>query len=307
MTEKVEEKKDKKRKCLPFIIVIILLLGGLGVLTWLYLQEKEELEMVSADREYIKASLNNELDSLMSEHQSVKQEYGELTEQMSEKDSLIQANAEEIKKLLAINYDYRKVKRQLRILRNIQQGYIDQLDSLYTVNRVLQEELDVAKKNITQEKSKNTQLSEINEELNKKVDVGSSLRIYNLSAEAYALRGRSDREVQTYKARRVDRLTVCFTLGENPLVEPGNKNIYIRIARPDNLILARGQGDEYSFEANGVKLQYSIKEVVDYQNKAQKICVNWDKRTDDNAMEGMYKVIVYIDDVEVGTTSITLD
>jgi flagellar basal body-associated protein FliL len=132
MTEKVEEKKDKKCKCLPFIIIIILLLGGLGVLTWFYLQEKEQLEIVSTDREYIKTSLNNELDSLMSEHQSVKQEYGELTEQMTEKDSLIQANAEESTRLLSINYDYRKVKRQLKILRNIQQGYIDQLDSLYT-------------------------------------------------------------------------------------------------------------------------------------------------------------------------------
>jgi len=307
MTEKVEKKKEKKCKCLPFIIIIALLLGGLGVLTWFFMQEKEELEIVSADKEYIKASLNAELDSLMTEHKSVKQEYGELTEQMTEKDSLIQANAEEIKKLLAINYDYRKVKRQLRILRNIQQGYIDQLDSLYTVNRVLQEELSVAKKNITQEKSKNTQLSEINEELNKKVDVGSNLRIYNLKAEAYALRGRSDREVLTFKARRVDRLTICLTLGENPLVEPGKKNIYIRVARPDNLILIKGEGDEYSFEANGVKLQYSLKQTVDYQNKAQDICLNWDKQTSENAMEGMYKVIVYIDGIEVGTTSITLD
>lgn len=310
MTEKSankEKKDDKKCKYLPYRISIIIFIAAIAAMAWMLMQEKEEVEQITEDRAFIKQTLTDELDSLMSQHKTVKAEYGDLTEQMTEKDSIIKANAEEIKELLSYKYSYRKVKRKLDYLRNIQQGYIDQLDSLYTVNRELKQELDVAKKSINVEKNKNQQLSETNEELNKKVEVGSALRIYNLDAQGINLRGRSNREITTYKARRVDRVKICLTVGENPLVEAGEKNLYYRIARPDKLILARGKGDEYSFEANGVKLQYSIKQQINYENKAQEVCVNWDKRSDDNAMEGVYKVIVYMDSVEVGSTSFTLE
>ena len=47
-----------------------------------------------------KDNLQAELDALIQEHNKIKAEYGDLSNQLSEKDSIILANAAEIKKLI---------------------------------------------------------------------------------------------------------------------------------------------------------------------------------------------------------------
>jgi hypothetical protein len=86
----------------------------------------------------------------------------------------------------------------------------------------------------------------------------------------------------------------------------GKRTIYVRIARPDNVIIT--EGTEYStFTFNGEKIQYTMKKEIEYDNKAQNICLSWykhDKKTD--AMAGKYNVSVFCDDYEIGQTSFEL-
>jgi hypothetical protein len=243
----------------------------------------------------------------MFEYEQVQNEYGELTDSMSAKDSVIQAKSLEIKKLLAKTHDYRKIKRQLRILRGIQQSYVDQLDSLYTVNHELKAKLDVANTQIKQEKSKAQTLSKEKEELSAKVEAGSVIKAYNVTGTAFHLKGTKKREVETHKARRTDRIKICFTLVENLVAEPGPRNVYIRVARPDGVIVRRGDGDEYSFQANGSKLQFSMKKEINYKNKAMDMCLIWDTNNDQNAMKGTYQVSVFMDHQKIGSSSFTLE
>ena len=81
--------------------------------------------------------LKTELDSLMRQHEYIKKEYSVISGKLSSKDSIIAVNAEEINKLIAQNVDYRKIKKKLDLLRNMTQGYLNQIDSLVKVNNIL--------------------------------------------------------------------------------------------------------------------------------------------------------------------------
>jgi len=291
-------------------ITIGIMAAIIAVLLWMLLFTKEQVKVVEGEKDNVeqeRVQLEGELDSLMVEYEQVQNEYGELTDSMSTKDSVIQAKSQEIKKLLAKTHDYRKIKRQLRILRGIQQSYVDQLDSLYTANHELEAKLEVANLSIQEEQSKTKALSQEKEQLSKKVEAGSVIKAYNVKGNGYHLKGKKLREVETHKARRTDRIKICFTLAENLVANPGPKTVYIRVARPDGVIIRKGDGDAYSFQANGAKLQFTMKNDIDYQNKAMNMCVQWDKQGDKKAMKGVYNITVYMDNQKIGSSSFELE
>ncbi len=309
-TEQKELVKTQEVSTKGYKITIGIMAAIIAVLLWMLLFTKEHVKVVEIEKNNVeqeRLQLEGELDSLMSEYESVQNDYGTLTDSMTTKDSVIQAKSLEIKKLLAKTHDYRKVKRQLRILRGIQQSYVDQLDSLYTVNHELETKLDIANQNIQKEQNKSKSLTQEKEELSKKVEVGSVIKAYNVTGKGYHLKGKKKREVETMKARRTERIKICFTLAENLVAEPGPRIVYIRVARPDGVIIRKGDTDKYSFEANGSKLQFTMKEEIEYKNKSMKMCVVWDKQTEDNAMKGTYEVSVFMDHQKIGSSSFTLE
>jgi len=299
--------ENKKNSTIGYKVTIGILIAIIAVLLWIILYSREEIKAVNIEKEEIRFTLTGELDSLMVEHLEVKREYGELSEQALQKDSIIQANAIEIKKLIAKSSDYRRIKRKLNYLRKIHQSYIDQLDSIYTINRQLHKELDIAHEQINKTNQKAKKLSKEKEQLTKIVESGAILKAYNVRGLTYNLKGKTNKEVETYKARRVERVKIKFTVSENPLAKPGKRTAYVRLARPDGLIIMKGKGDEYSFEANGTKLQYSMKKEIDYQNKSINVTLNWDKKSSSPAMKGKYHIAIYMDGRMIGQSQFELE
>jgi len=171
----------------------------------------------------------------------------------------------------------------------------------------LKQDLDVANTEIQKKNQQTQQLSQEKDQLTKIVETSSGLKAYNVKGTTFSIKGKSNREVETFKASRVERVKIRFTVSENPLAKPGPRTAYIRIARPDGLIISKGKGDEYSFEANGTRLQYSLKYDFEYENKAMDIEVNWDKQTDTPAMEGKYHVAIYLDGLMIGQNQFVLE
>jgi hypothetical protein len=137
--------------------------------------------------------------------------------------------------------------------------------------------------------------------LDDKVTLASSLKAYNLHANALRVRGAN--ETPTDRAVRADKIAINFTLSENKIVPAGPRTIYVRIARPDGVIILAGEGDEYSFELNENRLQFTIKQDIVYNNTAQNISMSWTKRdARAPAMAGIYTVTVFMDNQEIGQT-----
>lgn len=289
----------------PFIIIIVVLIAALALLAWLYLSTRTRLTNMLDEKETQRFELQHELDSLITEHNNTKLEYGSLSDSLAAKDSLIQANAIEIRKLLDTQYEFYKIKKKLDRLRVISQGYLKQMDSLYTVNRELREENEQIRSSYHKEQARSSSLEKDKEALTEKVINAAVLKAYKITG--LGVRGSGDKEKPTDKARRVEKVKVCFTLSENPLLSAGRKDIYVRIARPDKTILTRGKGDDYSFSYKGEIMQYSMRETVNYQNEAIDLCLYWINRNGkEDLPAGVYVVSVFSEDFEIGQSTFEL-
>lgn len=273
------------------IVALICVLIGTGRKMYINITREEKVQTKNQQ-------LQHQLDSLLTEHNKIKKEYGSLSGKLAVKDSTITAKADEIQKLIATQADYYSIKKKLEYLRGITQGYVSQIDSLYRVNKTLKNENVQIKDKFSKEQEKTTELTKDKEQLSEKVTLASSLKAYNIKGVPVRLKAGGKKEDVEEKAKRTDRIKVSFTLSENLIAQSGTKTIYIRIARPDDKILTVADDDEHAFDYNGQKIQFSIKQDIDYENKAMDLVMYWDKT--DEFVEGTYVVSVFTDGYLIG-------
>lgn len=289
--------QEKKVKVLYCVIVVLIIALAFS----LFRSQKVVSERNESFQQGVE--LKGELDKVMDEYTSIKMENQDLAGQMSEKDSIIMANKAEIEKLIARQADYNKIRKKLDLLRRITQDYVVRIDSLVQANRVLEDENLQMKQEVNRVNEQKSQLEATQVQLQEKIEVASAFKAYDLHAGTVRVRA-DGKEVATDRSRRVTRINIEFTLSENKLVESGLKTIYARISRPDGVVMVMGTDDIYSFELHGEKLQYTIKQDIEYRNESQSIKMFWDRReTDTKAMAGKYDVMLYMDGQEIGRTS----
>ncbi|MBR6130656.1 MAG: hypothetical protein IKQ20_02215 [Bacteroidales bacterium] len=289
-------------------VIILGALAGLLLLTTLYVSffakpvtNKEYVKIETSNNE-----LQNELNTLLAEHERIKAQYGDLAEQMTEKDSIIMANAAEIEHLIATQADYNRIKKQLARLQNISQEYVKEMDKLYQENQQLKDENTQVKADLEQERQDKANIQKSNEDLTSKINNAAVYKAYSVHSGAYNVKAKGDEEL-TDKAARAKRIKTSFVLGENSLIEPGPVNVYCRIAVPGTgKVLTPGSSESFSFVHNGQRLQYSSKAVVNYNNAAQNVTLTWDIPSDDKAIKGRYIVQIFTDDQMLGESSFTL-
>jgi len=288
----------KKYKIIIWVLSIIIV-----VLLWQLIVTKTKVNTFIIEKEKAineRQGLQKELDSLLVEHEKIKKESGIMTAELKRKDSIIEANAAEIQKLIASNIGKNQIQRKLEYLRSITQDYVDQIDKLLKENQSLKEEIKDVQENYVSEKQKAAVLEKDKENLNNQITKAAVLQAYNVTVQGIKFKQGGKKEEIVDKAKRIDKLKISFTLSKNPLVSPGVKDVYVRIARPDNLILNDG-GD---FDLNGQKIMYSLKESVTYQNKPIPITLYYEKS--DRIVAGTYHVSIFIDGQEIGTGQVTL-
>ena len=300
-----ERTSSTRSKLWVYAIMGVLALAIIGLSIWL-ISLKSNLNTLENEKEQQRADFQAEVDSLLRVHNELKENYGELSSQLAEKDSIIQADAEEIKKLLETQWDYNRIKKKVSELQVISQKYIHQLDSLYVVNQELVAENERIREEVQEERKQNKNLQRQKEELTNKVNQAAVLRIYNLSANPVRFKGGSQ-ETVTDKAGRTERIRIDFTVGQNDLVQAGPKDFYLRIADPSKSIISKGMGDEYAFRYQGELLQYTEKIHVNYENKEKDVRAYYIKPSDRKMLPGYYFVDIYDDnDNLVGQTTFSL-
>ncbi|NPD44469.1 MULTISPECIES: hypothetical protein [unclassified Lentimicrobium] len=290
-----------------WIALAVIAIAAAAYFAWNNSTVKADLDQLEQEKAIMKAELEGELETLMVEHDRIKAEYGELSDSLSIKDSLIIANAKEIKDLLNYKWEFYKVKKKLDKLRVVARTYVGQMDSLYTVNNELVVENKEIKARYNEEKAINKNLNKEKAQLSDKIVEASVLKAYNMTASAVYLK-KTGKEKPSDKARRTDIIEVCFTLGKNVVIEPGQKEVYVRIARPDHKILTPGVAEDYVFDYKGEQIQYSIFENVEYDNEARPLCLRWLKKYENIEMQaGVYEITVFANGEEIGSTSLELN
>ena len=227
------DSENKKKSKQPYWLYAILGVLAIALIVLLVRNSsmKSDLKTLEAEKEMQRADFQAEVDSLLKVHNDLKESYGELSLELAEKDSIIQADAVEIKKLLDSQWDYYRIKKKVESLQLISQKYVRQMDSLYTVNRELVAENERIREEYLAERRENTNLNRQKEELTSMVNQAATMKLFNYTAQAVRFRGGSKESI-TDRADRAERIRIDFIVAANDLIQSGSKVFYVRIADP---------------------------------------------------------------------------
>lgn len=131
--------------------------------------------------------------------------------------------------------------------------------------------------------------------LTNQIESASVLNIMNIEVITTRSARRGERE--TARAGRVDRIQVCFTILENILANPGNRNFYLRVTGPNGQLLTGGQNQ--TFELLGNQVPYTATRAFDYKNQQLVACIVYNPT--DGLEKGIYRLAIYTEGREVGT------
>lgn len=292
--DQYQQLPPRRKKPVLLIVIIVLLVGALGILAVQYFNLKEDAEMTEKVLEEEKNDLTNELNEMYVEYDSLKTE----NDSMNMK---LEAEQAKIKRLLAINASnaekIRIYKKELGTLRDIMKSYIIQIDSLNQRNQALMKENLQVRTQLAEVETTRRELEQEKEELTTKVEKASVLQAKDIIASPL-----NKRSKERDRAKRVEKIRVCFILRENAIIEPGTKTIYMRIMRPDEIVLADNAGN--LFEYNGEMVVYTAKRDVEYENQDVEMCIYWDRN--EELIDGTYSVDLFHEGDVIGTTTFTL-
>ena len=264
--------KDKKSR--RIILILSILLSSL--LIFMIVRENQYQENIETVIQYEeeKNSLRDNLDDLIDEHEILKDEYGDLSSQLEQRDSTILAYADEIKQLLRSKGELTQARAKIRRLKEISKRYVSAINSLYTLNQMLQLENDSVKKANQLISIRNRTLEKNNQDLSDQVFTASMLRVENIQIEGVYYRS-SGREVTTTRASKIQNFSICFDIIENKVTEAGLKDIYIRIIDPRGEVLnVANKIQEITINTDSV-VQYTTNYSFDYANQKISECQLW--------------------------------
>jgi hypothetical protein len=281
----VEEKKGAP-VFLIFITVILAL--ALAFLVYSYFGQKDKMQEMES-------VLTQEKDSLAHELLLMVHGYDTLRSNNDTLNAHLEREKSRIKQLLSINASsvqlIKKYKSEITTMRDIMKSYIVQIDSLNTRNKILVAENQDIKQQITKVQKSNVELSKVRQELSSKVEIASVIQAKDVTTTTLNKNGK-----ETSRLDRINKIKVCFTLRENPIATAGKKTVYLRIVRPDSLVIA--SSSDNLFEFDGKKAIFTASREVDYINQDVDMCIFVDKNPD--FILGNYKAELYLDGNLIG-------
>ena len=192
------------------------------------------------------------------------------------------------------NWALAKAKKESETLRTIMKGYIVTIDSLNQLNVALTEENIAMKERVEEVQGRNDQLVQRQENMEEIIAAGRVLQSTDISAVGVRLTS-SGRQRETSRADKSDMIKVCFSLLENAIAEPGNKNLYLKVLTPDSTMLEYEPGAAFSASRN-----------IDYANDRLTTCIFYTVEEDVTLVSGIYSFEILEEGVVIGTTQLEL-
>jgi hypothetical protein len=276
-------------------VLVIVLTIVLAIVVVMYFAKRSE-------HNHIVAELNNEKDSIKSELNQMLVNYDSLKTNNDQVNQNLLMTQSQIKNLLveidqvkqASVMEVSNYKDKVNTLRGIMKSLYSQIDSLNERNKILYAENVQVKQRYTVEKSKNEQLTKEKEELSQTVKMAQILEAVNLT-----ISGLNPRDKETDRIAKTQKIMISFSLSKNLTASRGAKDIYIRIMRPDQLLLVSNPSDVFTFE--DLQIPYSAKREVNYEGAELPVNIYWDNKGHDPLIPGVYTIDIFADGYNIGT------
>ena len=293
---------EKKNNSVTYLTIIIIALGvAFIVLGYLWYNQKQESDQIILQLEEYSAFIEEQKDSLEMELKDIIVQYDSL---MTENDTMnmkLTAQQDKIETLLRLRMSdaqkIRKYEKELGTIRKVLRSYIVQIDSLNTRNQILMAENKELRNRSTEVENVNRQLTEEKEELMAITDDAKTL----LASEINTI-GLNKRSREKDKFDKVEKLRTDFIVRKNMVAEPGPRIIYLRLIRPDGLVLGSSQSGV--IEVGEDQIPFSASREIIYENDDIPVSIYWDNNGD--LVAGTYEAELYENGKLIGETEFSL-
>lgn len=289
------QKKSNK----TFIIIGIFVLIAISTAVYFALDKysAQQEELTEAIEE--KVILAYEYQNLATNFDSLQSNSDTLNIMLEQEREKIAQLIEEIQTVKATNSSkIKEYKRQLTSMRRVLKSFVSQIDSLNQKNKELTNENIAYRKKVSSMESNAQQLATEKEKLEQVVDIASKLETTNMEATTVNANGR-----KTSRLSRIDKIKICFTVENNITAEVGEKEIFLRILRPDGALLFHSRDDVFKYESD--EIYFSSKRVIEYGGEELDVCLYY-KVDSGELTKGEYTADIFADARNIGTMTFNL-
>jgi len=244
--------------------ILAVLLIGASVLFFLKNNELNETKTaLNSEIEVLSGKLDEEIEKLnikISENEVLNENLLAKRDSLSVTRDELRASEATVESLAKYKNSYFKLKRDIKKL------YADN-ERLQLVNTQLSKEKDSIFGQLESQHKLSDSLTTQVTDAQKIIESASELSIAALKGGA-VIEKSSGKQIPTTKARRADKVKICFSVAENRITEKGDKLLFVQVLDANNNVL--GENAVVAFDDK--TLNYSFKTEFNYTNKALDIC-----------------------------------
>jgi len=292
---------EKKTNVNALYGVLGLLVVILAVAVYMLLDTRKNLNVVSTDLAEKTEFFRIEKDSLEGELRNIYFRYDTLETNNLELQVEMQQQKEKINKLISIQaedtYKIRMYRKEMETLRTVLRSYIVQIDSLNMQNQELMAENKQLRNTELRLSTEKEQLEKDKTQLEEIKDLATTLQ-----ASQMALVMLNKRDKKTERIRTAIKVRIDFVLRANNVAPTGEKRIFLRIIRPDQVVL--GSPELEMFDYKEEQIPASASRVINYENEDLPVSIFW--TNDGEIVPGEHMVELYSEGKIIGAASFVL-
>ncbi len=281
--------------------VVGLLVVVLAVAIYMLLDLKKDYDVTSEELQQNKVFFKMEKDSLERELHFIYTEYDSLETDNEKIQSEMVLQQEKIDRLIAIQaddaYKIKMYRREMETLRTVLRSYIVQIDSLNSQNQALMAENIQLKRSEQTLQTQKQQLETEKADLEDIKDLASSLQASDMLIVPINGKNRPKKRI-----KYIDKIRADFVIRANSVALPGEKTIYLRLIRPDEVALGTPELEVISY--NDEELPVSASRTVTYENADLPVSIFWTNNGE--IVPGEYVAELYCEGKLIGNTTFVL-
>jgi hypothetical protein len=290
-------------------VVIVLLLGAVGYLTYdkiakegLVAQTKADaektVELAKTDIEAKVAEINKLQDSIRIVIAEKEKIGAELSEERAKLADLENLKSQIQHKQVSINSLNKKLSKYKQEYETVKAS----IESLTAENQKLTEEKASLEQIIKTKDDSLKTLATAQVALSEKVNHAAAFKAQNITIVPQSTGGKDLKTAPTYKAASVGKVKMSVTLADNPMAAHAQKEVYMRFVEPAGATMY--EGDSRVFTVNGKRTMYTDKQVIEFDNSQQ--TVNFLFQRAARYKPGKYIIEFYMDSKKIGSSTLTL-
>ncbi len=311
MADTPNEERSSNNRTLLVVGLILVLLSINGILLYMQRQAKNEVAQKEQEVQTKNAELEDQIKKFMAlkgdfERQSQElQQMGMTNDSLEARIAAVNADLLQLRAFRASSFsvaDQKKFRTRAASLESIIRKKDEEIVRLQADNKQLFGENNNLKTKQNEMNDSITTLKSSRRELAQKVTIAQRLATSMMKINIITTKGKEKADDDAeYRAKRVEKVKITYTLNRNDVADQGTKTVYLRLIEPDGSTLTQGGG---TMRIEGQDQPYTASQEILFTNSNTPYNFIFAKGSP--YKEGKHVVELYSDGFQIGTANFTL-